>query len=539
MPGPFCFMATTFYKNDPNLKAAGVQVEYTQDQFSEYVRCSLDPVYFLKKYAKIVSLDRGVINFELFGYQERMIRAIHENRFTVGMLPRQMGKSTVVAGYIAWYIVFNADKRAAILANKQLIAQEIFGRVKMMIENLPHWLQPGIEKWAETSIKFENGSSVFCSATSESAVRGTSINLLLLDEFAHLKPKLADAFIASVFPTISSAKSSKMVIVSTPKGMNHFHKLWVDAESGKNAFVPMRAEWHENPNRDEDWARRELAAIGKIRFAQEVECAFAGSSKTLIDGAKIASIPNKEPIFEKNGLRIFKEPKPDRHYVCTVDTSRGQHLDYSAFVIVDITNYPYEVAATYKNNTISTMAYPSLIVNTCKQFNDAYCLIEINDAGGEVANIIFYELEYENVYFTHKEALSEGVGYPGVRTTKRVKMIGTSVLKDLVEMDQLIVNSHEILQELSIFAQKGTSYAAEDETINDDLTTCLWLFAWLTKQAIFSELTGTNIRLKLTQDMEKFIEESMTPFGIIDDGHEEVQTPTVVSSDPFSEWVFK
>lgn len=511
-----------FYNNNPNLKAAGVITEFTKFQVDEYIKCSNDPIYFLENYAKIVSLDDGVIPFIPFDYQKKFIKEIHENRLVVGMMSRQLGKSTICAGYIAWYILFNDNKKAALLANKQAIAQEIFSRVKFIIENVPVWLQKGIVKWAETRIKLDNGSSAYCAATSPSAVRGDSLNLILVDEFSHLNPKLADSFIASVFPTISSSKTAKMMIVSTPNGLNHFHTVWTEALSGTNGFIPIKATWRDNPTRNQAWADRELLSLGPVRYAREVECDFASSSFTLIAGSKLSTITTISPIFTKDALQIFVQPEEGHSYVCTVDTSEGVHQDYSAFVVFDITTMPYRVVATFKDNTISSLSYPFLVFQICKQFNSAYVLVETNSVGITVANCLFYELEYENTYFTYKETINEGMGFPGIRTTKKVKAVGTACLRDLIEQDQLIINSHDILQELSVFVKKGTSYASsEPNGVNDDLTSCLWLFAFLVKQPLFSDLTDTNIRAILAKKTEDYIAENMTPFGFRTDGSED------------------
>lgn len=654
------------YLGNESLKAAGVSIEFTLDQAMEYDKCSKDPIYFIENYAKIVSLDSGSVLFKLYPYQKRIILAIHNNRKIISKLPRQSGKSTVVAAYLAWYSLFNDFKRSAILANKAAIAREIFSRVQFVLESLPFWLQQGVLEWNKTSFALENGSTCFCAASSPSSIRGKSINFLMCvagetivqlkhkktqvvyvdqienvaeiyqptdfevltdtgwsefsgvkvthtssfiklklangiwlrctighrlmtdvgwkesekikpnnlvltaigyipvtslelgsggiaydivgvknnsryytndilshncDEFAHLDNNLAEDFIASVFPTISSSQESKLCIVSTPKGMNAFHKMWVDAENGRNGFVACEGTWQEHPMRDQKWADEQLAILGSVRFAQEIGCSFAGSSKTLVDGKKLGSIAFQEPVFEKDKLKIYKKPIPGNSYICTVDTSRGQHLDYSAFVIFDTTTVPYQVVATFKDNTISSMTYPYMIINTCKQFNDAYLLIEVNDIGGEVANIIFYEFEYPNVYFTNKENLTEGQGYPGVRTTKKVKAVGCSVLKELVEQDQLIINSIDIIQELAVFSAKGASYAAEDTKINDDLTACLFLFSWLTKQMIFKDITNTNIRALLAKKNEEYILDQMTPFGFIDNGLDSIEID-MLSSKP-------
>lgn len=504
---------TTVYNNNKNLKAAGVQLNFTQEQVQEYLKCSKDPIYFIRKYAKIVSLDDGVVPFDPFPYQERIIDAIHNNKNTLGKLFRQAGKSTIVAAYFAWYVLFNDNKTAVILANKQAIAIEIFGRVQFIIENLPQWLQQGVVEWNKKSLILENGSRCIASATSASAVRGMSVNLLLLDEFAHLGPNLAEEFIASVFPTLSSSESSKLVIISTPKGLNHYHKLWVEAVNGRNDFKTVEGHWRENPKRSQAWADTQLQKLGPVVYRQEIECTFEGSSYTLVDGAKLASIPIEVPIYNSNGLEIFEKPIDKRSYVMTVDVSRGRHMDYSAFVVADVTEMPYKIVAAYKNNEISTLEYPHLLHNTARQYNNAYVLVEINDLGEEVANTIWYEYDYEHTYFTKGNMIAMRRGYPGVRTTSKVKSLGCTVLKELIEKDQLTLNSHRIIEELGLFVVHKKSYATEDPKVNDDLCTSLWLLAWLTKQNEFQEMTNIHLRSVLTEKQQQFIDSTMTPYN--------------------------
>ena len=511
------------YNRNQNLKAAGVSVAFTQEQVQEYVRCARDPLYFIRNYAKIVSLDDGVVAFDPFPYQERMIRAIHENKNTLGKLFRQAGKSTIVAAYFAWYVLFNDNKTAVILANKQAIAIEIFGRVQFIIENLPQWLQQGVVEWNKKSLVLENGSRCIAAATSASAVRGMSVNLLLLDEFAHLGPNLADEFIASVFPTLSSSESSKLVIISTPNGLNHYHKLWVEAKNGNNDFHTVEGRWQENPKRSQKWADEQRKKLGEVKYRQEIECTFEGSSYTLVDGAFLATIPLAVPIHNKDNFEVFFAPEQGRNYVITVDVSRGRHMDFSAFTVFDTTEMPYRVVATYKDNTISTLEFPHLIYNTARQYNDAFLLIEINDLGEEVSNTIWHEYEYENLYFTRGNELSQARGYPGVRTTSKVKSLGCSVLKDLVEKNQLIINSHRIIEELGLFVLHRKSYASEDPAVNDDLCTTLWLMAWLTKQDVFQEITNIHLRDVLTKQKQAYIDSTMTPFGFFHDGRSEVK----------------
>ena len=511
-------MEISVYNNNKHLKAAGVKIPFTEEQVAEYMKCAEDPLYFIENYAKIVSLDHGVVPFKMFDYQKDLIRSIHENRNVIGLWPRQFGKSTSVGAYIAWYILFNDNKTAVILANKQAIAIEIFGRVQFIIENLPKWLQQGVMEWNKKSLVLENGSKCIAAATSPSAVRGLSVNLLMCDEFAHLGPNLADEFIASVFPTLSSSETSKLAIVSTPKGLNHYHKMWVEAESGTNGFIPIKASWQDHPLRTPEWAEEQRKKLGDVRYRQEVEVEFQGSSYTLVDGTKLANLPISQPIHETDQLEVFGAPEKDHSYVMTVDVSRGRHLDYSAFTVFDVTEMPYKVVATFKDNTISTLEYPHLVYNTARQYNNAFVLIEVNDLGEEVSNTIWYEYEYENLYFTDKDRLTEARGYPGVRTTKKVKSVGCSVLKELIEKDQLIVNSHKIIEELGVFVLKRNSYAADDTSINDDLCTTLWLFAWLTKQDIFQETTNNNLRKTLADKKNAYIDSTMTPYGFYDNG---------------------
>ena len=488
-------------------------MQFTSEQVREYVKCAQDPIYFIKNYAKIVSLDEGIVNFDPFPYQERMISAIHTNKNTLGKLFRQAGKSTIVAAYFAWYVLFNDNKTAVILANKQAIAIEIFGRVQFIIENLPQWLQQGVVEWNKKSLVLENGSRCIAAATSASAVRGMSVNLLLLDEFAHLKPNLAEEFIASVFPTLSSSESSKLIIISTPNGLNHYHKLWNEAVNGVNDFKTVEGKWQENPKRNQGWAESMRKKLGEVKYRQEIECSFEGSSYTLVDGAKLATIPTAVPIYNKDCMEVFYSPEEGRNYVMTVDVSRGRHMDFSAFSVTDVTQMPYKVVATFKDNTISTLEFPHLIYNTARQYNDAFILVEINDLGEEVSNTIWHEYEYENIYFTSGGELSQVRGYPGVRTTSKVKSLGCSVLKELIEKDQLILSSHKIIEELGVFVLTRASYAAQDTSINDDLCTTMWLLAWLTKQDVFQQITNVHLRTVLTEKKQQYIDSTMTPFG--------------------------
>ena len=519
------------YNKNNNLKAAGVQIQFTPHQVQEYIKCAQDPIYFIETYAKVVSLDKGIVPFKLYPYQKRIINAFHNNRKIIAKIGRQLGKSACIAAYFAWYLLFNDNKTAVILGNKQATAVEIFSRTQFVIENTPKWLQQGVVEWNKKSLVLENGSRCIAAATSPSAVRGFSVNLLLIDEFGFLGTAIASEFIASVFPTISSSQTSKIAIISTPNGLNHYHKLWVDAEKGVNGFVPVVGHWTEHPDRDQKWADEQRTQLGDVRYNQEVEAQFLGSSYTLIDGVKIGNLTFEHPIYEHNSLELFAKPQMFRQYVITVDVSRGRHMDYSAFAIFDITEMPYKVVGTFKDNTVSTLEFPHLIYNSAMEYNKAFVLVEINDLGEEVANIIWNEYEYENLYFTKGNEISSTRGYPGVRTTSKVKGLGCSVLKELIEKDQLDVTSHRIIEELGLFVLKKKSYASEDPSVNDDLCTTLWLFAWLSKQSIFQELTNNDLRKKLTESNQRMIDEYMTPFGFYLDGTSKTQGDSRMLAD--------
>ena len=504
-------------------------------------------IYAKDSHNKLIRTKFGphrVISVESTGNYENMydlsVDSEDHTYFTNDILSHN---TICTAAYFLWVVLFNTDKNIAILANKAAMAREILSRIQFSYENLPFWIQQGVVEWNKGSIKLDNNSKIFTAATSPNAIRGSSCTHVYCDELAFVPNNIAEEFLTSVFPVLSSGQNTKIFVTSTPKGMNMFYKMWVEAEAGRNGFSPVRITWDENPDRDEEWLNDQRKNLGEVKFNQEIMVQFIGSSKTLISGEKMAMVPFFEPKFISGSLKMYEAPIKDHSYACTVDTSRGQHLDYSAFIIFDITSTPYQVVATYKDNTIGLTTYPFMIMNTVKQYNDAYCLIEINDAGQEIANTMFYEFEYANIYFTIKESVTEGNGYPGIRTTKRVKNIGCSGLKELVEGNQLLLNSFDIIQELNVFEQKGASYAASDTNINDDLTTCLWLFAFLTRQPMFADITNINVRHLLAQKQEAYIMENMTPFGFVNDGTESdtADFNTLHSSgpskDPLQNWL--
>ncbi len=525
-------MADNVYLGNPNLKKANTPIEFTEENVIEFMKCKNDPVYFAKKYIKIVSLDEGLVNFNLYPFQEKLVNNFHNNRFNICKMPRQTGKSTTVVSYLLHYAVFNDNVNIGILANKAKIAIDLLGRLQTAYENLPRWMQQGIIAWNKGSLELENGSKILAASTSASAVRGMSFNILFLDEFAFVPNHVAEDFFASVYPTISSGTNTKVIIVSTPRGMNHFYRMWHDAERGKNEYIPTDVHWSEVPGRDEYWKQQTIANTSEQQFKVEFECEFLGSVNTLINPAKLRNLVYDNPITKNAGLDIYENVIQDHNYMITVDVARGLGNDYSAFIVFDITNFPYKVVAKYRNNEIKPMLFPNIVHNVAKGYNNAFLLIEVNDIGDQVASIIQYDLEYENLLMASMRGRAGqvvGQGFSGkktqlgVRMTSAVKKLGCSNLKAMIEDDKLLTCDYEIISELTTFAQKHNSFEAE-EGCNDDLAMCLVIFAWLVAQDYFKEMTDNDIRKRMYEEQKNQIEQDMAPFGFINDGLDDTVT---------------
>ena len=743
------------YNANASLKAANVPVNFTADQIQEYIKSNADPVYFIKNYCKIISLDRGLIPFELFEYQCRFINAIHTNNRVVSMQPRQMGKSQTVAAYILYYTLFNPHKTVAILANKASAAREIMSRYQLMYEQLPMWLQQGVVTWNKGDVELENGAKVFTAATSGSGIRGKSCvtgdtkvcitenddiwyteisniisgyyhsrqsnpkyvvfrstnrinndsficirevdlerihsfpignvsrfidgylgygkqllesietfgphnftqeiigifdsiqdalfahdvqiniqpekkiqilssngfktfsgfinqglshslynikfysgisinatgchmfmledgswassielehfsimstgqivesitkieneivydafevadthdywtsgvishncNLLYVDETAIIPNNVAEDFFTSTYPTISSGKTTKIVLTSTPLGYNHFWNFWQGAEHGTNGFTAVRVHYWDHPERDEVWAQKQRQLLGDIKYTQEILCEFLGSSLTLINADAFSKMVPRRFIHSKDGLDILDPPHTGHIYMVIADTAKGVGGDYSAFVVIDISTVPYKVVAKYRDNHISPMLYPNVIRKVASEYNEAFVLVEINSSE-QVAIILRDELEYENTLTVYRgqrgQTISEGFGggstQPGVVTDKKVKRIGCTALKALVEENKLIIQDPDIISEISVFIEKNGSYQA-DEGYHDDLVMPLVLFGWVTTNVYFKDISNINLRQAMYQSRIDQIESDMTPIGWLIDGSEESQ----------------
>ena len=519
-------MPENVYLGNPNLKKANTPIEFTEEQIIEFVQCQRDPVYFANKYVKIVSLDEGLVPFQPYRFQEKLINNFHENRFNICKMPRQTGKSTTVVSYLLHYAIFNDSVNIGILANKAATARELLGRLQTAYENLPKWMQQGIMVWNKGSLELENGSKILAASTSASAVRGMSFNILFLDEFAFVPNHIADSFFASVYPTITSGKNTKVIIVSTPHGMNHFYRMWHDAEKQKNEYVPTDVHWSEVPGRDDIWKEQTIANTSEQQFKIEFECEFLGSIDTLIAPSKLRSFVYDNPRKSNAGLDVYNEPVNNHDYVITVDVARGVGEDYSAFVVVDITQFPHQVVAKYKNNDIKPMLFPNIIWEVAKNYNSAFVLCEVNDIGDQVASILQYDLEYQNLLMCSMRGRAGqivGQGFSGKKTqlgvkmSKTVKKVGSLNLKTLIEENKLTFCDYDIISELTTFISKHNSFEAE-EGCNDDLAMCLVIYAWLVQMDYFKELTDQDVRKRLYEEQKNQIEQDMAPFGFMDDG---------------------
>jgi hypothetical protein len=522
-------MGHDIYLGNPNLKKANTQMEFTQEQILEFIKCKEDPVYFTQNYIQIVTLDHGLQPFRMYPFQEKLIQNFHDHRFNICKMPRQTGKSTTVVSFLLHYAVFNDSVNIGILANKAATARELLSRLQIAYENLPKWMQQGILSWNRGSLELENGSKILAASTSASAVRGMSFNILFLDEFAFVPNHIADSFFASVYPTITSGKSTKVIIVSTPHGMNHFYRMWHDAERGKNEYVPTDVHWSEVPGRDVEWKAQTIANTSEAQFKVEFECEFLGSVDTLISPSKLRSLVYETPSLSNGGLDVYFESEEYHDYLITVDVARGVEKDYSAFVVVDITTFPHRVVAKYRNNQIKPMLFPSIIYEVAKNYNNAYILCEVNDVGDQVASILHYDLEYQNILMCSMRGRAGqivGQGFSGKKTqmgvkmSKTVKKVGSLNLKTMIEEDKLQFWDYDIMSELTTFIQKHNSFEAE-EGCNDDLAMCLVIYAWLVAQDYFKELTDQDVRKRLYEEQKNQIDQDMAPFGFIVDGTED------------------
>tara|TARA_R110000824_G_scaffold158061_2_gene331673 strand:- start:14953 stop:16611 length:1659 start_codon:yes stop_codon:yes gene_type:complete len=515
------------YNGNSSLKQIGWVHQYAQEEVRELLKCTQDPIYFIETYCQIVSLDAGLVPFKLYDCQKEKVDTIMNNRKVIIMEGRQQGKTVTSAACILHYTLFQSNKTVAILANKSASAREVLYRYQIMYENLPLWMQQGVKTWNKGDVELENGSKIFTSATSISGIRGKSVNWLYIDEAAIVPNNVAEEFFTSTYPTIMAGETTKVLLTSTPLGYNHFWKFWNDAEEDRNGFTSLHIPYHRVPGRDEKWAEEQKKVLGELKFNQEVLCTFLGSSNTLINADTIRQLSAKTFSFTKNGLDIIEDPVKDNFYFISVDVSRGVGGDYSAFTVMDCTKHPFSIVAKYRDNNITPLLFPNIIYKVAKDYNNAHVLIEINDIGQQVADILYNEIEYENMLWVGNDSRygqylsSSGKSANlGVRTTKQIKRIGCATLKSLVEEKKLLVFDSDIISEFSTFVEQRGSFQA-DEGYHDDLVMTLVLFAWASNDLLFKDMMNTNNRKALYDQKMVQIEEELTPFGFIDNGNDE------------------
>lgn len=516
------FKELSCYMNNTKLKRAGIEMTYSNDQISEFIKCKTDPLYFINNYVYIVSLDSGLVPFDTYAYQDKMVLNAHKNKFNIFLLPRQMGKTTTIAGYLLWFAIFNDDKRIAILANKGDTSREILSRVKEAFEELPWYMKPGVVEYSKGSITLSNGTQLIATGTSSSSIRGKSINLLYLDEFAHIDNDVE--FFASTYPVITSGKTTKVIITSTPNGLNLFYKLWTEAVEKRNKFKPLKVKWSAHPERDKRWMEETLSNIGEHRFRQEFECAFQGSSSTLISGVKLETMAYKDPIrvSEESYLKIYEEPDASGVYAAMVDTSEGVGRDYSVVSVVNISSKPYKQVAVYRNNRITPSVFTETVFRVIKLYNDAYTIVESNSIGKIVADTLQEVYAIDNMINTttlrgDNEISDNFNASIGIKTTARTKSVGCATLKELIESDSLLIEDADTIEELNSFSKSGSSYKAEKNKTDDSVMT-LVMFSWFTTQSYFAEITDHDIRKMIKDNHLLQAENEHSVFGFYNDG---------------------
>ena len=502
------------YLGNPNVKRDGIVTQWTNEEVLEYARCMKDPSYFATTYCKIISLDEGLVPFELYPYQEKMFDAFNTNRFNIVLACRQSGKSISSVAYLLWYALFHTEKTIAVMANKGATAREMLGRITLMLENLPFFLQPGCKALNKGSIEFSNNSRIVAAATSGSSIRGMSVSLLYLDEFAFVEN--AAEFYTSTYPVISSGKDTKIIITSTANGIgNVFHKIWEGASQGVNEFKPFRVDWWDVPGRDEKWRDQTIANTSQLQFDQEFGNTFFGTGDTLINAETLLKLRAKNPIryLEGGDLKIYEETQKGHEYIMLVDVSKGRGQDYSTFNLIDISSRPFKQVAVYRNNLISPLLFPNIIYKWANSYNKAYVVIESNDQGSLVTNGLYHDLEYENM---HVESAIKANAL-GIEMTRKVKRLGCSSFKDILENNKLEIYDDDTILEISTFVAKGVSYEASPGN-HDDLVMNLVMLGYFISTQYFSDMTDINLKEMMFKQKMKEIEDDVVPFGFIDDG---------------------
>lgn len=516
------------YLGNPLLKRAGEQIPYTPEHVKEYEKCARDPIYFAK-YVTIINVDNGKQKIKLYDYQKDAIRSYKKNRLNITCSCRQSGKTTTLVVFFLWYVLFHKDVSIAILANKNATAKMILARIQLAYMHLPKFLQQGIMDggWNKQSIFLENGCRIVAAATSSDSIRGDSFNIVYVDEAAFIRASIWKEFWNSTFPTISSGKTTKAILVSTPNGQNHFYDIWEKAKDGTNGYVPFEINWWDVPGRDENWKKMQIAATSEEAFAQEYGNSFLWSEFALVSGETITRLEKNaaKPILFSKDMKVFKNPEKGHRYIMSVDVA-NEGIDNSTFTLIDITQYPYEEVVCFKKN-LPYLMFPKVIAEVATAYNDAAILIESNDIGQALIHAL--NNDYELNLISTRATLDDGrphnrVAYRlGQRTTAKTKLGGCLNLKTYLETGKLIMNNLDFFRELRSFVRNTTgSYAADDPNIHDDLVMAAVNLSWYMGTKSFKVLYDETLSEEIRRAYEEEIEESILPLPIWDMDDEDV-----------------
>lgn len=483
------------YENVKGLKRPNVEMNFSKEEFNEIMRCRADILYFAEKYFTVIEEKRGKHIIKLFDYQKETLKAFVDNRFVVLNFARQMGKSTCLSIYILWLAMFEPEKTIGILSNKESSAKSLMKDIKTAYLEMPEFLKPGAEKWDQTVLGFDNGSTIMGGTTSEDSFRGESLSLLALDEFAHVPQEIADAFFTSAFPTISTG--GRMIVVSTPNGsVGKFYDIFSNA--GKvvngmlNPFKAIRVPWNKHPDRNEEWGRQTLAILGKIRFNQEHECSFTGSSNTLISGDALTKVKDQvcDPSWmPEEGYSIWKQPMRNRLYGFGVDVSKGagNSTDYSVINIFDLTDFSstgrYEQVAMFRRNNIVLFDFIEKIYDLSKQFFNPMIVVENNTTGEVICKVLYNDKEYENIYFDYDRVEH------GINANLKSKPMALNFFKNDIENGRLLLRSNDMHTELSYFEEvnPGIFKARPGRNLHDDTISSAYWISYALRSRYFQD----------------------------------------------------
>lgn len=484
---------------NPFLKRANEQYEYTAEQVMELSKCMEDPEYFIDKYCQIQTATEGSIPFSLRPYQRNIVRTFADNRLSIALAPRQIGKSWIAGAFLLWFAMFKFEQTVVIASNKNDNAMEMIHRVRFIYERLPHWLKPGLmeDGWNKHSVGFDNGSRIISQATSVNTGRGLAISLLFLDEFAFVRDSVAEEFWGSVSPTL--ATGGRCIICSTPNGdTNRFAQLWRGAnipstenpKIGVNNFAPIEIMWNEPPGRDQKFKDAETAKIGEIRWKQEYECQFLSSDPLLVDTVVLANltgiVDRIKPIGVSGEIVFYKEPVANTVYLIGMDVATGSGSDFTTIVVYD---FPaLEQIAEFRSNTMSSVTGYHMLKKLLRIFEKAkgtvYFSVENNGVGEGI--MALYEAD-ENPPETAEFVSETGQKRKGMTTTGKSKIKACMTFKEMVERDSIKIRSKALIAEMKHFVRSKGSYAAKTGSTDDLIMASLIVVRLLEEISTFDQ----------------------------------------------------